>query len=73
MERGAPPNKFPILSLDASLLMRQKTEIINQVKLYYLRTYCFLVPRCCLLIIDQCLLLTVYSLLSQMGNLREAP
>ena len=26
-------NKFPILSILKSLLMRQKTEIINQVKL----------------------------------------
>ena len=38
----APPPKFPIFTLDASLLMPQKLEVISQVKLYGLliSVYC---------------------------------
>ena len=58
--KGRGKNKFPILSLDASLLMRQKSELISQVKLYYLlvTVYCLLVTVYCLLITDYWSLIT---------------
>ena len=58
--------------------MRQKTEIINQVK-----PYCLLVPASWFLAADHCLLISAFWLLvtpersegspTQMGKLRGAP
>ena len=45
-ERGAPPNKFPILSILKLVFRSKKTEIINQVKL---REACLLFTVYCLL------------------------
>ena len=66
-------NKFPIFSLDASLLMRQKSELISQVKLYYLlvTVYCLLVTVYCLLITDYWSLITAD--LPKWGSYAERP
>ena len=49
-------NKFPILSILKSVLIRQKSELINQVKLYYL----LLFTDYWLLVTDYWLLITDY-------------
>ena len=53
--------------------MGQKSEVISQVKLREacLRTYCFLVPACCLLISDIWSLITAYLL--KWGSYAERP
>ena len=71
-----PPNKFPILSILKSVFKSQKTEIINQFKLYYLlfTVYCLLFTDYWLLITDYWSLLNVVKdLLVKWGSYAERP
>ena len=53
---ASPPNKFPILTLGALALWRQKSELISQVKPSW-----FLISGTCLLVTVYCLLITDHS------------
>ena len=60
MAKELRKNKFPILSLDPLVLMRQKSEVISKIKLYCLlfTVYWLLITVYCLLITDYWLLVT---------------